>query len=377
MASIAFEKVSKAYCLPGGQSVRAVSDLSLNIADGELLVLVGPSGCGKTTTLRLLAGLEKPSSGSIKIDGKVINGVEPKDRDLAMVFQNPALYPHLSVYDNLALGLKLRKFPKSEIEGRVTSAAQTLRLVDCLDRLPGELSGGQKQRVAIGRALVRRPGLFLFDEPLSDLDAQSRSQLRTELLDLQRALGCTMLYVTHDQIEALTMGHRVAVMKSGVVQQVARPMELYHRPANQFVAGFIGTPSMNFLQGRLMLEENRMVFQLNGSTDRGSARMELPESVTPLLVGQARQSTILGVRPEDVLVSAGEDTNGHHLTGIVIASEVTGPDIFVRVACSEAGVSLVSRTAVAVDLRPRQNIWVKFLMEKAHLFEPASGKSLV
>ncbi len=377
MASIAFEKVSKEYFLPGGPSVRAVSDLSLNIGDGELLVLVGPSGCGKTTTLRLLAGLEKPSSGSIKIDGKVINGVEPKDRDLAMVFQNPSLYPHLSVYDNLALGLKLRKFPKSEIDGRVTSAAQTLRLVDCLRRLPGELSGGQKQRVAIGRALVRRPGLFLFDEPLSDLDAQSRSQLRTELLDLQRALGCTMLYVTHDQVEALTMGHRVAVMKSGVVQQVARPMELYHRPANQFVAGFIGTPSMNFLQGRLMLEENRMVFQLNGSTDRGSARMELPESVTPLLVGQARQNTILGVRPEDVLVSAGEDTNGHHLTGTVIASEVTGPDIFVRVACSEPGVSLVSRTAVPVDVRPRQNVWVKFLMEKAHLFEPASGKSLV
>src|SRR5262245_37140059 len=242
MAQVQLEQVSKVY--PGG--VAAVREVTLDIADGEFVALVGPSGCGKTTTLRMIAGLEDVSAGSIRIGGRVVNKVHPKDRDIAMVFQNYALYPHMTVYENMAFGLKLRKMPKDEIDRRVREAAEILNLGHLLERRPKALSGGQRQRVAVGRAIVRKPHVFLFDEPLSNLDAKLRVQMRVELKRLHDRLQTTMVYVTHDQVEAMTMGDRICVMKDGDVQQVAPPLELYHNPVNKFVAGFIGNPPMNF-----------------------------------------------------------------------------------------------------------------------------------
>ncbi|PYK57877.1 MAG: sugar ABC transporter ATP-binding protein, partial [Verrucomicrobia bacterium] len=251
MARIVLDNVSKIFKGPKGEEVRAVNNVSLTIEDREFLVLVGPSGCGKSTTLRMMAGLEEVSRGTISIDGKVVNDVEPKDRDVAMVFQNYALYPHMTVYENMAFGLKLRRYPRAEIDLRVSQAAEILGITPLLDRLPRALSGGQRQRVAVGRAIVRQPKAFLFDEPLSNLDAQMRVQMRMELSRLHQRLAVTMVYVTHDQIEAMTMGNRIAVLKNGEVQQIAGPLELYRRPANLFVAGFIGAPSMNIFRGVL------------------------------------------------------------------------------------------------------------------------------
>src|SRR5438477_2567831 len=249
MARIVLDKVSKIFKGPKGEEVRAVNNVSLTIENQEFLVLVGPSGCGKSTTLRMMAGLEEVSRGTISIDGKIVNDVEPKNRDVAMVFQNYALYPHMTVYENMAFGLKLRKYPKAEIEKRVRETAEVLGISALLDRLPKALSGGQRQRVAVGRAIVRQPKAFLFDEPLSNLDAMMRVQMRMEILKLRARLATTTVYVTHDQVEAMTMGDRIAVMKEGVVQQVADPIRLYNHPANLFVGGFIGTPPMNFFRG--------------------------------------------------------------------------------------------------------------------------------
>ena len=245
MASVTLENIQKEYV--GG--VVAVKDVSIEVHDKEFVVLVGPSGCGKSTTLRMIAGLEDISSGIITIDGKVVNNVPPKDRDIAMVFQNYALYPHMSVYENMAFGLKLRKFPKAEIDKRVREAAKILSIEDYLERKPKALSGGQRQRVAVGRAIVRKPKVFLFDEPLSNLDAKMRIQMRTEISKLHKQLGATMIYVTHDQTEAMTMGDRIVVMKDGNVHQTDTPLNLYNFPVNKFVAGFIGSPSMNFING--------------------------------------------------------------------------------------------------------------------------------
>src|SRR5258706_8421797 len=247
MAKVILENVSKTY--PGG--FKAVDNANLEINDQEFVVLVGPSGCGKSTTLRMIAGLEEISSGKIYIDGKIVNDVPPKDRDIAMVFQNYALYPHMTVYKNMAFGLMLRKFPKAEIEQRVRDAAQILGIEALLERKPKELSGGQRQRVAVGRAIVRKPKAFLFDEPLSNLDAKMRVQMRTEISKLHNRLQSTMIYVTHDQVEAMTMGDRIVVMKDGLVQQVSDPVNMYENPANKFVAGFIGSPAMNFLNGKI------------------------------------------------------------------------------------------------------------------------------
>ena len=246
MARVVIENLTKVFKGLGGQVIRAVDNISLAAEDQEFLVLVGPSGCGKTTTLRLIAGLEEATHGTISIGGRIMNGVAPKDRDVAMVFQNYALYPHMSAYENMAFGLKLRRCPKAEIERRVNEAAELLGLNGCLKRQPHELSGGQRQRVAIGRAIVRRPRLFLFDEPLSNLDAPLRAQMRDEIARLHGQLGATIIYVTHDQVEAMTLGDRVVVMQRGVIQQVGEPEELYRRPANPFVAGFIGALPMNF-----------------------------------------------------------------------------------------------------------------------------------
>jgi multiple sugar transport system ATP-binding protein len=292
MATVALDNVNKVY----DNGFQAIYDLSLDIVDGEFLVLVGPSGCGKSTALRMIAGLESITSGDLRIGDRVVNDVEPKDRDIAMVFQNYALYPHMSVYDNIGFALKLAKVPKAEIDDRVRKAAEILELTENLDRKPGQLSGGQRQRVAMGRAIVRQPAAFLMDEPLSNLDAKLRVQMRAEIAGLQRELGVTTFYVTHDQVEAMTMGDRVAVIKDGVLQQVDTPQNLYDRPANVFVGAFIGSPSMNLYDGMLTISGD------GGSVQLGSQSVEFPGSVLeqrPALRGYDGKQVIVGIRPED------------------------------------------------------------------------------
>ncbi|WP_048747443.1 ABC transporter ATP-binding protein, partial [Paenibacillus sp. P22] len=305
MGSITFNHVFKRY---KGEARPAVDDFHLSIEEGEFLVLVGPSGCGKSTTLRMLAGLEEISSGELYMDGKFINYVSPKDRDIAMVFQNYALYPNLSVFENIALGLKLRKTAKHEIGLRVNRVAKILEISHLLERKPSQLSGGQKQRVALGRAIAREPQVFLMDEPLSNLDAKLRAQTRAELIKLQSDLKRTTVYVTHDQVEAMTMGTRIVVMKDGVIQQVAPPRKLYDEPANLFVAGFIGSPQMNFIPGRIQREDGTLYFA------NRRMKLPLPVEMERRLGGTDRslRSVVLGVRPEHVRLSAalpeGEDS---------------------------------------------------------------------
>ncbi len=292
MATVVLDKVNKVY----DNGYHAIHDLSLDIEDGEFLVLVGPSGCGKSTALRMIAGLETITGGEMRIGERVVNDVEPKDRDIAMVFQNYALYPHMSVYDNIGFALKLAKVPKEEIDKRVRKAADTLELTQYLDRKPGQLSGGQRQRVAMGRAIVRQPAAFLMDEPLSNLDAKLRVQMRAEIAGLQRSLGVTTFYVTHDQVEAMTMGDRVAVIKDGYLQQVDSPQNLYDHPANVFVAAFIGSPSMNLYEATINVVGDGGTITLGGQT-----LALAPESLVarPALRGYDGRRVILGVRPED------------------------------------------------------------------------------
>jgi multiple sugar transport system ATP-binding protein len=293
MAEINFDQVTKVY--PDG--TEAVSSVDLGIEDGALMVLVGPSGCGKTTLLRMVAGLEEITEGTIKIGDRVVNDVEPKNRDLAMVFQNYALYPHMTCYDNMAFGLKLRRVPKKEIDRRVRETARTLGLEEQLKKKPRSLSGGQRQRVAMGRAIVREPAAFLMDEPLSNLDAKLRVQMRTEISRIQRDLGTTMIYVTHDQTEAMTMGDHVAVLRRGLLQQVASPQELYDRPANLFVAGFIGSPAMNMVNANLVRDNGRARVEFAG------LKLELPEATfgeRKSLADYAGRELVIGIRPEDI-----------------------------------------------------------------------------
>ncbi|MEA2768572.1 MAG: multiple sugar transport system ATP-binding protein, partial [Acetobacteraceae bacterium] len=292
MARVAMRSLNKKY-----DEVHAVIDVNLNIHDQEFVVLVGPSGCGKTTTLRMVAGLESITSGQVSIDEKVVNELPPMDRDIAMVFQNYALYPHMSVYDNMAFGLKMRKFDKPEIDKRVKVAADILGIQELLKRKPRQLSGGQRQRVALGRAIVRHPQVFLFDEPLSNLDAKLRVQMRVELKKLHERLGTTAIYVTHDQVEAMTLGDRVVVMRDGRVQQVGDPMELYNQPANRFVAGFIGSPAMNFAQVRIAAENGSLWAESEG------LRIKVPAPITPRLGRYAGMEATLGVRPEDLRIA--------------------------------------------------------------------------
>ena len=298
MAKVSLQDVGKTYTDGKGQEVTAVSGVNLEVAEREFLVLVGPSGCGKSTTLRMIAGLEEISSGQIAIDGRRVNDVPPKDRDIAMVFQSYALYPHMSVYDNMAFGLKLRKYPKAEIKRRVSEAAGILGLEPYLERRPKALSGGQRQRVALGRAIVRQPKVFLFDEPLSNLDAKMRVQTRMELIRLHQRLQATMIYVTHDQIEAMTMGTRIAVMQGGLLQQIAPPLELYHAPRNLFVAGFLGSPPMNFVRGALAREGDRLAFRESGSPPVVTCAFR--EKERPAYSAYVGKDVILGVRPEDI-----------------------------------------------------------------------------
>lgn len=325
MATVQLENVNKVY----DNGFHAIHDLNLDIQDKEFLVLVGPSGCGKSTALRMVAGLESITGGELKIGERTVNDVEPKDRDIAMVFQNYALYPHMSVYDNIGFALKLAKVPKDEIDQRVRKAAEILELTANLDRKPGQLSGGQRQRVAMGRAIVRQPAAFLMDEPLSNLDAKLRVQMRAEIAALQRELGVTTVYVTHDQIEAMTMGDRVAVLKDGYLQQVDTPQNLYDRPQNVFVAAFIGSPSMNLYESTLTIEGD------TGTATIGSQTLQLDPSVLaarPALRNYDGKQVVLGIRPEDfedASLSAGGG-DGRVLTAPVTLLEALGSEIMVH-----------------------------------------------
>jgi len=319
MATVEIDEVTKVY--PNG--VEAVQSLTLQVGDGELMVLVGPSGCGKTTVLRMVAGLEEISSGEVLIDGRVVNDVSPKARDIAMVFQNYALYPHMTVAANIGFGLKFRKMPKSEVEAKVLAAARMLGLGQWLDRKPGQLSGGQRQRVAMGRAIVREPKVFLMDEPLSNLDAKLRVQMRAEVSHIQRRLGVTTLYVTHDQTEAMTMGDRVAVLLGGVLQQCAPPQTLYDRPVNLFVAAFIGSPAMNMYEG---------LMDPDGTSVRlGSQRLLISDDVflvRPALATYRGKKVVLGIRPEHI--SAAVSSGGPVLQADVKLVEALGSELFVH-----------------------------------------------
>jgi multiple sugar transport system ATP-binding protein len=346
MGAVAFDGVSKVYA----DGTRAVSSMDLEIEDREFVVLVGPSGCGKTTALRMVAGLEEISDGTVRIGDRIVNDLTPRERDIAMVFQSYALYPHLSVYDNIAFSLRLHKVPKAEIDKRVHDAARILDLEPYLKRKPKALSGGQRQRVAMGRAIVRQPSAFLMDEPLSNLDAKLRVQMRAEISELQRNLGVTTIYVTHDQVEAMTMGDRVAVMRKGELQQAAEPQELYDRPVNLFVAGFIGSPAMNLLEATLQRDNGTM------KVVTGSQEIALGEetlSQRPALRGYEGREIVLGIRPEDLEDSrlAGETALGGTLEGTVTLREALGAEIMVHfsVAAPPAFTADVKELAEDID----------------------------
>jgi multiple sugar transport system ATP-binding protein len=367
MARVVLENLGKRF----KGTVRAVQNVSLTVEDRELLALVGPSGSGKTTTLRLIAGLERPDAGTISIDGKVINHVSPKDRDVAMVFQNHALYPHLTVFGNLALGLKLRKVSKAETEQRVCETAATLGLTDCLDRLPRELSGGERQRVAVGRAIVRRPKLFLFDEPLSNLDAPLRAQMRREIAQLHRRLGTTMIYVTHDQVEAMALGRRIAVMKDGAIQQLGLPTEVYHHPVNLFVAGFIGSPPMSFVRGTIVPKEKALFFQEQGERGQNATlAIRLDDNVASTLAGFAGEQIILGVRPEDAVetLAAGNHDRLGRIEGTIELVEPLGAETWVHL--NTGSHAFVGRAAADSRVESGQRIVLTFPLRNAHFFDP-------
>ncbi len=368
MAEVTLNNVSKVY--PGG--VRAVNDVNLEVEDGSLLVLVGPSGCGKSTTLRMVAGLEEITDGDIYIGGRLVNDVLPKDRDIAMVFQNYALYPHMTVYKNMAFGLKLRKYARDEIERRVQDAAELLELTPLLERRPRELSGGQAQRVAVGRAIVRHPQVFLFDEPLSNLDAKLRVQMRVEIARLHEQLGATMIYVTHDQVEAMTLGTRVAVMKDGYLQQVATPMELYDHPVNMFVAGFIGSPPMNFIRGEL--ERSGPDVRFLGP----DFSLMLPDRLASAVEERAGRRVAFGIRPEDIHDRAFAPETDPDNTKTIRAEvvEPLGAETLVYLRTPSQDEDVVARFDSRSNPHVGQDIEVVFDMTRAHLFDLESEESL-
>ena len=366
MAKVSLRHVTKAF-----GEVQAVHDVNLEIEDQEFLVLVGPSGCGKSTTLRMIAGLEEISSGEIYIGDRLVNDVAPKDRDIAMVFQNYALYPHMNVYENMAFGLKLRHFTRQVIDNRVKETAGILGLTNLLGRKPKELSGGQRQRVALGRAIVRDPKVFLMDEPLSNLDAKLRVQTRTEISKLHNRLNATTIYVTHDQTEAMTMGDRIVVMKDGVVQQVAPPQELYDYPANTFVAGFIGSPAMNFLD--VKVDDSNGHLRLTGDT----FQIGLPEARSGLLKGQHGRPLKLGIRPEDIKAD-GAWLDVHPDSRVDVRVEVVEPmgaEVFLYVVNGKDH-SFTARVDPAVKVRDQQTMVLGFDMDKCHLFDPETDLAL-
>ncbi len=353
------------------EGVLAVQDFSMEIADKEFIVLVGPSGCGKSTTLRMIAGLEAISGGELYIDGKLMNDVEPKDRDIAMVFQNYALYPHMTVRENMAFSLKLRKVPKEEIDRRVNEAAEILDIAQYLDRKPKALSGGQRQRVAIGRAIVRNPKVYLMDEPLSNLDAKLRNQMRAEIIKLRQRIDTTFIYVTHDQTEAMTLGDRIVIMKDGVVQQIGTPQEVFHHPANLFVAGFIGTPQMNFFDARLVRDGERYAVELDG------ARIPLSEEKQEnLRRGNVEpRPVVLGVRPEHIQLQDGDQA----VRAVVDVSEMMGSALHLHLqACGKDMVAVVPLMDAkgATDYPAGRALRFGFSGALAHVFDPETGKNL-
>ncbi len=371
MASLSLRNVYKKY--PGG--VVAVSDFNLEIKDKEFIILVGPSGCGKSTTLRMVAGLEEISSGEVYIGDRLVNDVAPKDRDIAMVFQNYALYPHMSVFDNMAFGLKLRKTSKDEIRRRVEEAARILDIEHLLERKPKALSGGQRQRVALGRAIVREPKVFLLDEPLSNLDAKLRAQMRTEISKLHQRLGTTFIYVTRDQTEAMTMGTRIVVMKGGFVQQVDTPQNLYLYPCNLFVAGFIGSPQMNFIESKLLKEGDDYLIEFGSEDTKTRAgvkfKIKLPASKNKdnCLEPYVGKELIMGIRPENVHNE--EDLIAANPDGIVEAkvevTELMGAETYLYMDCE--GQAVNARVAPTNTARPGDTIKIAFEPSKIHLFD--------
>ncbi len=365
MANVELKDLTKVF----DRSVTAVDRVSLEIRDREFMVLVGPSGCGKSTTLRMIAGLEEITSGTVAIGGRIVNDVPPKNRDIAMVFQNYALYPHMSVYDNMAFGLKLRKVPKAEIDRLVREAAGILGIGDLLGRRPKALSGGQRQRVAVGRAIVRKPKAFLFDEPLSNLDAKMRVQMRTEISKLHHRLDSTMIYVTHDQVEAMTMGDRICVMKDGLIQQVDDPLTLYDRPANLFVAGFIGTPPMNFFPGRLERRGERLRF----TDDR--TEIELPAEWTEAAAPYAGRDVVFGVRPEDLGSAQAAGGAPAAIEAGVELVEPMGSETYVYLSTGRN--AFIARVESHRRIAVGERLALPVTVAKARLFDAASENRIV
>ncbi|WP_136191886.1 ABC transporter ATP-binding protein [Actinomyces procaprae] len=373
MATVTFDHATRIY---PGNDTPSVDSLNLEIADGEFLVLVGPSGCGKSTSLRMLAGLEDVNSGRILIGDRDVTDVQPKDRDIAMVFQNYALYPHMSVHDNMGFALKIAGTPKDEIDRRVKEAAKILGLTEYLDRKPKALSGGQRQRVAMGRAIVRKPKVFLMDEPLSNLDAKLRVQTRTQIASLQRSLGVTTVYVTHDQTEALTMGDRIAVLKDGILQQVGTPREMYDKPANDFVAGFIGSPAMNL--GR---------FTVDGDiASIGAARVQLSRATLDAMVPEDNNKIVIGFRPESLEVVSAEDD--HSIPVRLSFVEELGSDAYIygelvgaegsedKLGSGEDSSQIIVRVPPRTAPEPGETVYVRIKPGEEHIFSASTGKRL-
>ncbi|HJY09572.1 MAG TPA: ABC transporter ATP-binding protein [Nitrososphaeraceae archaeon] len=367
MSNLRIKNLTKKY-----GNVKALDDFSLEIKSGEFMVLLGPSGCGKTTAIRCIAGLINPSSGQIYIDDELVNDIPPKNRDIAMVFQNYALYPHMSVYDNIAFPLKMRKKSKPYTEEKINEVANLLGMMDLLNRKPKELSGGQMQRVALGRALVREPKVFLMDEPLSNLDAQLRMYMRTEIKKLQKKVGITTLYITHDQIEAMSMADKIAVMNSGLLQQVGRPQEIYNQPSNTFVAGFVGSPSMNFLECNLIkhtttihLESNGISFKLPNIETGSSSSKSLPKKLT------------IGIRPKDIniLDDGKEDLVDIKMKGEITFTEMLGDDSIIEVKMGSSLIK-VANTNSTLDLSIGSVIVLGTFHDKIHFFDTNNGKRI-
>ncbi len=366
MADVVLTNVCKIY--PG--NVKAVDDVNLHIKDREFVVLVGPSGCGKSTTLRMVAGLEEITSGTIQIGKRVVNDVPPKDRDIAMVFQNYALYPHMSVYENMAFGLKLRKFKKSDIDKRVQEAAEILGITQLLDRKPKALSGGQRQRVAVGRAIVRKPEAFLFDEPLSNLDAKMRVQMRTEISKLHTRLETTMIYVTHDQVEAMTMADRIVVMKDGLVQQVDTPLNIYDTPANLFVAGFIGTPPMNFFNATIQKKDDGLYVK------EDTFSLKMPDAWKEALTPSIDKPVVFGIRPEDIGSPEAESKpDAPKIKAKVEVIEPMGSETYLYL--NTGTQSFISRVDAHRKTQVGEEIQLAVLMKKAHIFSKESEKLII
>ena len=366
MANLSLQNICKVY----DNGYEAVKDFNLEIEDKDFIIFVGPSGCGKSTTLRMIAGLEDISSGTLEIDDKVVNDIEAKDRDIAMVFQSYALYPHLTVYDNMAFGLKLKKVPKDEIDKKVRNAAKILDLEKLLDRKPKALSGGQRQRVAMGRAIVREPKVFLMDEPLSNLDAKLRVQMRTEISKLHERLGATIIYVTHDQTEAMTLGTKIVVLKDGIIQQVDTPQNLYNYPKNKFVAGFIGSPQMNFLDAKVSLKNNKVVLNIEDN------ELVIPEAKGKVLQqgGYINKTVTIGIRPENVHdISEGKEVNiGSEIQSTVNVYELLGSEVYLYFNIDKFPVT--ARVSANTSARVGDKVKFKLDMEKVHIFDNDTGE---